>query len=298
MLALRSLLTIAGTDREAMAAADTSAADAVVLDLASPHPARDRRAARAAVTEAVAALGAAQRTVLVRVSAASTEELAADIEAAVQPALAAVVLAGTEAPQDARDADVLLRKYELRHEMTPGAVRLIAEVDSAAGLQVLPAILEAVDRHEAVALNPARMHSDLGLGRGLHDTHDHTMAMVAVAARTTELPWVLGSFGDDAGFIEATRAHEFGAAGATIRTESSARGMNSLFAPNAADVAAARAVLREWKRLRADGDSSGVVLIGDEVHPRTELVDRRAMRAAQFVVARADAVAARERIRS
>jgi len=62
-----------------------------------------------------------------------------------------------------------------------------------------------------------------------------------------------------------------------------------------AELTMARAVLREWERLRSQGAESGVVLLGDEAHPRMEVVDRRAMRAARLVVARAEAVLARER---
>jgi len=295
MLGLRSLLVIAGSDADGMVAARRTAADAVVLDLASPAVHADRVGARARLARAVDAIGAAGRPVFARVSSASGGELEADIAVVVRPALATVILAGTEVPQDARDADVLLRKYELKHDMTPGAVRLIVEIDSAAGLQALPVILEAVDRHEAVALNPARMHRDLGLGHGSHDAHDHTMAMVAVAARAAELPWLAGTFDGDRGFLEATRAHEFGAAGVTIQSEASARGVNSLFMQSDAELTMARAVLREWERLRSQGAESGVVLLGDEAHPRMEVVDRRAMRAARLVVARAEAVLARER---
>ena len=140
------------------------------------------------------------------------------------------------------------------------------------------------------------MHRDLGLSRGSRDSHDHTMAMVALAARAAELPWLVAAFDGERGFIEATRAHEFGAIGVTISSEASARGVNSLFALDAAEVATARAVLGEWERLRADGAVSGVVLVGNEAIPRVEPVDRRAMRAARLLVARADAIAARERI--
>ena len=297
MLALRSLLVVAGADARALVAARRSVADAVVIDLAAPGPHSARTDTRSLIGEAIDAIGGARRPVFARVSSASSGELEADVAAALRPALWAVILAGTEVPQDARDADVQLRKYELQHDMEPGGVRLIPEIDSAAGLQALPVILEAVDRHEAVALNPARMHRDLGLGHGLHDAHDYTMAMVAVAARAAELPWVVGAFDGDRGFIEATRAHELGAAGVTIQSEASARGVNSLFVQSAPEVAAARAVLREWDRLSGDGAASGVVLVGPDDHPRTELVDRRAMRAARQVAARADAIEARERVR-
>ena len=297
MFALRSLLVIAGSDTDALASAPRTAADVVILDLAVPALDADRVRVRTTVVNAIDSIAAASRPVVVRVSSAGGGELAADLAAVVRPALAAVILAGSEVPQDVRDADVLLRKYEVAGEMTPGAVRLIPEIDSAAGLQALPAILEAVDRHEAVALNPARMHRDLSLGEGLDDAHDHTMALVAVAARASELPWIVGTFDGDRTFVDATRAHEFGAAGVTIQSDSAARGTNSLFMPNAVDVAAARAVLREWERLRADGAESGLVLAGDEANPHVERVDRRAMRAARLVASRADAVRQRERVR-
>lgn len=296
MLALRSLLVVAGSALDAAGDACQTAADAVVLNLGAPMSSGDRAAARKKIGAAIDAVGSA-RPVIVRVSSVSSGELAGDLAAAVRPALAAVVLAGTEVPQDARDADVLLRKYELPHDITPGAVRLIPEIDSAAGLQAAPAILDAVDRHEAIALNPARLHRDLGLSYGSRDTHDHAMALVAVAARAAELPWLVSAFDGERGFIEATRAHEFGAAGVAIQSEASARGVNSLFSLDASDVAAARAVLREWDRLRADGAESGVVLVGTEANPRVEPVDRRAMRSARLFVARADAIAARERVK-
>lgn len=297
MLALRSLLVIAPSDGDGMVGAHATAADGVVLNLAMPALHADRAGARATVAQAVAAIGAAGCPVMVRVSSSSSGQLAADIEAAVRPALSAVVLAGAEAPQDTRDADVLLRKYELAHDMEPGAVRLILEIDSAAGLQALPVMLEAVDRHEAVAVNPARLHRDLGLGHALSDAHDHAMAMVAVAARAAELPWLVGAFDDDGGFVEATRAHEFGAVGVTIRSEASARGVNSLFMPSTGDVVMAGAVLLEWERLSKEGIAGGVVMVGDELDPRPELVDRRAMRAARQLVARVEAIEARERDR-
>jgi citrate lyase beta subunit len=298
MLPLRSLLVIDASEDAALASARSTVADVVVIDLAAPHTHSVRTGARAVAPEAIDAIGGTGRPVLARVSSASTGELAADLEAVVRPTLAAVVLAGTEVPQDARDADVLLRKFEFHHEIEPGAIRLIPELDSAAGVEALPGIIAAVDRHDAVALNPARLHRDLGLGRGAHEPLDSVMARVALAARAAELPWLVTDFETERGTLEASRAHALGAAGVAIQTEGAARGTNSLFALDATEVAAARAVLREWDRLRADDEIVGVALVGDEAHPRAELVDRRAMRAARLLVARADAIAERERLRS
>ena len=53
MLGLRSLLVIAGSDADGMVAARRTAADAVVLDLASPAAHADRVGARARLARAV-----------------------------------------------------------------------------------------------------------------------------------------------------------------------------------------------------------------------------------------------------
>ena len=293
MLALRSVLAIPLADTAAIAAARGSGADAVLLDLAVPASHPERTGSRAIVGEAIEAIGATGRPVLVRLASASSGELEADIAAAVGPRLAAVVLSATELPQDTRDADVLLRKYEMRHNITPGAVRLIPEIDSAVGLQALPTILEAVDRHTAVALNLARLHGSLGLGSRSRAPHDHLMAAVALAARAADLPWLLGSFDAARVRTEAPHAHEFGAAGAIIHSEASARGLNSLFTPDPGVVAAARTTLDAWATLRATGKLSGVVSHDGHALP----VDRRAMRHARLVIARADAIATRERVK-
>jgi len=293
MFALRSVLAIPGSDVVAMAAAHHSAADAVLLDLAAPASSEQRGIARKVIAQAIQDIGATKRPVLARVSAAGSGELDADLTATVGPCLTAVVLAGTEEPQDVRDADVLLRKYEMRDEIAPGTIRLIPEIDSAAGLQSLAVILTAVDRHAAVALNAAHLHDNLGLGQILRETHDQSMAMLAVAARSADLPWLLGTFDAARALVDPTRAHEFGAAGAVIHSEASARGINSLFAPDPAAVEAARAVIEAWAQLRSAGDLSGVAQHEEQL----VLVDRRAMRHARFVLARADAIAARERVK-
>lgn len=293
MLALRSVRAIPAADAAAASAASNSAADAVLLDLAAPAASEHRATARKTAARAIEAVGATRRPVLARVSAATSGELEADLAATVGPRLTAVVLSATEVPQDARDADVLLRKYEWRHKLTPGAVRLIPEIDSAAGLQSLPTILEAVDRHSAVALNPAHLHDSLGLAPAASAPHDQLMATLAVAARAADLPWLLGAFDTAHTPIDPARAHQFGASGAVIHSEAAARGVNSLFTPAPASIEAARAVIDAWDQLRESAALSGVATSGEQ----QLLVDRRSVRHARLVLARADAIAARERLK-
>lgn len=290
-LALRTALLISPADAASMIDATTNglattAADAVAFDLASQPP--DARAsAHQAAAEGIAAVAATRRDVHVRVSAARSGELEGDLSAAVGRQLAAVVLTGAEIPQDVRDADVGIRRFEMQRRTTPGNVRLIPEIDSAAGVAALPAMLKAVDRHSAVALNVDGLHADLGLnGRdgASSPAIDHAMWEVALASRDAGLPWVVAAPAASAEERArlAARAREFGAAGACVASEAEIRGLNALFTPEAAAVEAARATIAEWDDARSHGRP-----------PQ----DRRALRRAQLLMAQVEAIERRERVR-
>src|SRR5690606_19589819 len=102
MFALRSILVMDALDEGAMKAAASSAADAILIDLAAPSLHGQRTEARQLAKRHVQAIGKTGRPVLVRVSDARSGETAADIEAVVGPTLTGVVVSGVEEPQDAR----------------------------------------------------------------------------------------------------------------------------------------------------------------------------------------------------
>lgn len=299
MLALRSTLVIDALDDAALSAAPRSAADAIAIDLASPAVHGDRARARANAKKRIRAIAEAGRPVHVRVSDTRSGELDADLDAVVGEHLAAIVLSGAEAPQDVRDIDVAVRKREMRLAIDPGRIRLIPEIDSAQGLANLVRILDAVDRHSAVALSIDGLRDDLRLGDRAATLYDHAMANLAVAAHTARLPWALAmTHHRPETAALPTRAHDFGAAGVTVRDESAVRGMNALFSPDPVEVAVARAMLMEWDRLRARGAWMGVVA-GEMPEAATydRLVDRRSVRRARALIALADAIAQREAAR-
>ena len=223
----------------------------------------------------------------------------ADLDALVGAWLGAVVLTGAEVPQDVRDADVQIRKREMRLGLTPGGIRLIPEIDSAEGLAALPKILDAVDRHAAVALSAEGLRIDLRLGARASALYDHAMADIAIHADTARLPWVLTLDAHRPEWASLpTRAHDFGAAGIALHDETAVRGMNALFTPDPTEVAIARAMLVEWERVRKAGGWVGVVA-GEVIEASTtdRLVDRRTVRRARALIAYADVIAAREAAR-
>lgn len=293
-LALRSSLLVDALDVTGLEAALRSAADSVTIDLGSASAYAARADARRAANHALLAIAETGRPVHVRVSDTRSGETEGDIMSTVRAGLTAVVLAGAERPQDARDLDVAIRKQEMRRNLEPGSVRLIAEVDSAAGLRALPGILDSIDRHSAVTLNATAFAAQLGLAGPLsaHATLlEHAMAEVAVTTAAAGIVWTLTVPGADATARAALAncAHALGAAGVVVAAEAEAQGFNRLFTPDAEAVAAARLVVAEWDTLRKREAESGAVA--------GHLVDRRTMRRARLTIDRAEAIAARERVR-
>ncbi len=297
VVALRSILLIRGTGPAAYEAAASTSADAVVFDLAAPETHRDRVAVRALAARHAPLLARRGREVHVRVSDARSGELDADVDAVVGASVRAIVLSGAEEPQDVRDADVAIRQREMRRRVAPGHVRLIPEIDSAAGLRALPQLIAAVDRHGAVALNIELIAHDLGVSPPAGNVAptmallEHAMAAVAFDTAAVGLPWVLLALHADPGTrsVLATRAHALGAAGVYVRSEAEAAGFRQLFSMPRARVEQARAVLEEWERVRATGHWVGAV--------NNELVDRRSVRRARRIVAQEAAQRSEERQR-
>ncbi len=294
-LALRTSLLVDALDTRGLEAAARSAADAITIDVASLGAYAQRANARRGGNKAAEVIAAAGRPVFARVSDYRSGESEGDIQSMVRANLKAVVLAGAERPQDARDIDVAIRKQEMRRGIEPGSVRLIAEIDSAAGLRALPKMLDAVDRHSAVALNVSALAGELRLPGGLTGpaSHlgllEHAMAEVALSSEAAGIAWLLAAPASDAGAraMLAGRAHAYGAAGVFIASEAEAQGFKSLFTPEVDAVQAARLVIAEWAELLKRGEESGTVA--------GHIVDRRTLYRARLLVESADAIAARDR---
>lgn len=307
MLSLRTLLRTEAPGAGDAAVLAACHADAVLLDLATPRDAEARAQHREAVLALAAAITRAGRATLVRLSDTRGGLLDGDLDAAVHESVAAVILSGAEVPQDARDADVAIRHREMTLGIVPGTVRLVLEIDSAAGLAALPSLVSAVDRTDVLSLRLSALLRDLRGGAFAGTTFenggaapqaliDHTFATIAQAAAAAGLPWLLFAPGGDDHAPLATRAHDFGATGVVIGSDAAAAGLTSLYTPDPKAVRAAQATRAEWLRLRSEQASGNVSsVITTPLGPRT--VDRRSQRQAQFLIDLAAAIERREAAR-
>ena len=119
-------------------------ADTLCLDMTTlVHPSR-RGASRELVPSAIAVAKQAGRRVWVRVNIDDAE---ADLAAAVWPGLTAVV-ATAESPDGARQIDAMLTDLEREREV-PERVRIVVQVENAAGVWALRETLAATPRISA-----------------------------------------------------------------------------------------------------------------------------------------------------
>ena len=147
-----------------------------------------------------------------------------------------VLLAATARPQDLRDADVELRRHELRAGLNPGSIGLIPEIGSAAALERLPQLLAAVDRLTSIGLDIEALAADLGAPDARAEAlQAPILARVALAASAAGLPWTVAAMGFAAGDRArlAARAHALGASGVSVLGESEVAGFNALFSRDA-----------------------------------------------------------------
>ena len=140
----RSILLLPADDAAQTLAAMGGNADTLCLDMTTlVHPSR-RAASRELVPSAIAVAKQAGRRVWVRVNIDDAE---ADLAAAVWPGLTAVV-ATAVSPGGARQIDSLLTDLEREREV-PERVRIVVQVENAAGVWALRETLAATPRISA-----------------------------------------------------------------------------------------------------------------------------------------------------
>lgn len=253
----RSCLTVPGDDERKLAKAATIAADEVILDLEDAVAADRKDAARETVARALRDHEWQAATVAIRVNRGD----AGDLE-----------LVGA-----ARPDVVVLPKVESPDELAGLPVPAEAQIETARGLVECERIAAAAGL-EALVLGPGDLAASLGvpeltIGAGAHV--EYALARIVVAARAFGLAAVDGPFvvlNDTDGLrASAARARSFGYDGKWCIHPSQVAVCNEAFAPTAAELERARAILAGDGVVRLDG----------------EMVDEANRRMAQAILARA-----------
>ncbi|MDQ1081893.1 CoA ester lyase [Pseudoroseomonas cervicalis] len=253
----RSLLFVPAHVERFIARAHERGADGIILDLEDAVPAAEKPAARATLAPTIAGLAARGPAVLVRVNQ-GLRALAADLEAAVRPGLAGLVLPKVEEPGLLRHIAAAVDELEAERGLPPGQVRLLLQIETPAALFNLPAIAGADPRIAAMMLGPEDFCAALGAVPGPGALLGPNLAVLAAARAAGKLPMgFVGSIGQFAD-LEAFRrtiaeARQLGFRGALAVHPAQVAIMNEVFSPSAEEVDWARRVVAGDAAARAEG---------------------------------------------
>lgn len=256
----RACLVVPAAPALKLAKGRTLAVDEVVIDLEDAVVAQAKHEARGAVVEALGAPGWAAGSLAVRVNAIGTPWCHLDL-AALAGVAPVIVLPKVESPGDLAFADRLL----------DGAggeeTRILALIETAAGLQAAGEIARASARLDGLILGYADLAASLGRGPGESADWRFAQDALLVAARAAGIAAIDGPYlgvRDDEGFrAQVAHARALGFDGKWAIHPAQTEPLHEAFTPTDAEIEDARETLAALERAAAEG--AGAVAAGDRM---------------------------------
>jgi citrate lyase subunit beta / citryl-CoA lyase len=291
-LVRRSALILPVNVRRFVERAYTRGADAIVLDLEDSVPPREKAAARELVPESIELAGRGGADVLVRINKAF-ELAVSDLDAAIRPGLTGIVFPKVESSVEVQIVDRLIAEREMARGLPVGEIEVSVLVESALGVQHMAEIACASSRIVALSLGAEDFTRDIGVDPSAEgEEQEYGKGMVIVVARLAGvqpqgLSSTLANFSDLEGLARsATRAYRIGFKGASCIHPTQVPVLNRCYSPDPDAVDNAYRVINVYEETEAAGRAS-VSLDG-------KMIDIPIVERARTLVARAEAIAARE----
>jgi citrate lyase subunit beta / citryl-CoA lyase len=290
----RSELSTPASSRKMIASATRSSADLVFLDLEDSVAPAAKDEARANAVWGLTELDWGRKARAVRINGVETEYAYRDVIDIAEQApgrVDLVIVPKVRTAEHVRWVDILLSQIEarLRQPSRPGLEVLIEDVEA---LVNIDGIARSTPRLEAVIFGPGDFAASQGVDHASSssqagDPWVYARNKIVVTARAAGLDAIDGPFdrlGEPDGYRdEAQRAAAMGFAGKWAIHPSQVQIANEVFAPAAAEVAAARQLIAAYSQARDRGE--GVIVAGGR------MIDAASVRPLQEMVRRADAIA-------
>jgi citrate lyase subunit beta/citryl-CoA lyase len=279
--AVRSYLYVPGDRPDRLAKAGDRGADALILDLEDSVSAASKDRARQTVARWLASPALPQGQLWVRVNPGQASQ---DIEAAGSVAVTGVVLPKAE-PGLLGQLDDLLSRREREVGLTPGTLRVIPLIETAAGLLEVAAVA-AAPRVLRLGIGEADLAAELRLRPGpdrAELTPLRLQIVVASAARGIAAPVAPAStdFRDLAALRESTEALlRLGFRARTAIHPAQLATINEVCMPSAEEIGRARRLLAAL----AAAERTGAGVTTDE---DGRMIDEAVARSAREILARA-----------
>jgi citrate lyase beta subunit len=256
------MLFIPAGDPRKLAKIPSLAAPAFILDLEDAVAHSAKRAARQAAGAAIAAYGPARR-LWVRINSLDTNLWEADVHEIVTAGLEGIVVPKVTSAGQIRRLDAMLHDLEIERGLPPGAVALIAAIETVAGLRSIDAIAAAGPRLQCLAFGAGDFCLDVGIdwvqdGAPLSPTIVAAKIALVLASRAANLApphdGVYPNLRDLAGLeAEARQARSLGFFGKQAIHPDQLPVITAVFLPSARQIAHARRVVEAFEQSEREG---------------------------------------------
>lgn len=285
----RSWLFVGGADEAELAAAPQSGADAAIFELEDFTPPELRPAARAAAPRILAAWRAAGLVPAVRINPfwdGGREDLAAVMKGAPSVVMAPKI----RGPEDVRALAAATAEEEAANGLPAGSTRLAPNCESAEAVFETRAIARADSRVVACLMASEDLAADLGAPR-TRDSGELAFARaafhagcVAAGVLSIDCPY---TFADEDGLrAHCAQAVALGYKAKSLAIARHAPLVNAALTPSGAALEAARRLVGAARDAQAQGAARALI--------DGRLVETPALRNAEALIARAEALAAVE----
>jgi len=226
--------------------------DVALLDLEDGVPEAEKDNARRVLAEAIApSRGRSLR--FVRVGRSSSDAAEADLVAVVRAGLDGIVVSKVTRAEELAMVDEMLGERERAAGLAEMSVRVIAAIESAAGLLDAPRIARA-PRVVGLMFGSEDFAADLGLpahreGEAADLVYARSAIVVAAAAaRVLAFDGIWANFKDEAGLrADALRGRRLGFAGRQCIHPDQIAIVNEIYAPSEEEIAHARRVVSAFE---------------------------------------------------
>ncbi|MBW2495041.1 MAG: CoA ester lyase [Deltaproteobacteria bacterium] len=255
----RSLLFVPGAEQRKLDRSRESAADLLVFDLEDSVVPDQKASARELVAERVRSGGSEGPEMAVRVNPPESAYFEADLEAVVAAGARTIMLPKSENPEGLARAAAAAARLEAKFEAPSGSVRLLALVETAAGISRVEALAGCDPRIDALCFGNADFSLDMGLPEPDPATGVllHARCRLAVAAAAEKLAPIdgvcLAVKDADAFREEGNFALRLGFEGKLCIHPAQAEIANSIFTPTSGQIETALRVIEGWEAAVAEG---------------------------------------------
>jgi citrate lyase subunit beta / citryl-CoA lyase len=260
---LRSMLYAPGSSADLVAKVFAAGADSVILDLEDAVAVTAKPAARRHVAGVLENRPEGSMTpVFVRVNAASSGLLQADLEAIAHGRLTGVKLPKVDGPDDIRLCDALLTDLELARGIPHGGIVLMVGIETAAGVEAASSIARASSRIWCLSFGSEDFAADTGSdATALASESLFARSSLVVASRAAGIapPFdsVYPHLDQPAGLRANARAsRRLGFQGKSVIHPRQLSIVHNVYSPSATQISWARRVISAFREAEAAGSAA------------------------------------------